>query len=122
MIRLERCTIEMPLRIEIVERLPVPLFADHVGLVAHKLLEAVELRGLYGVGVAETNTKEIDQLVEARVLCGRHLAQSVTGIVGQFESSSSTISSSVKGGTRLVRTPRALVGPRRSIAGRRRSL
>jgi hypothetical protein len=84
MIRLERCTIEMPLRIEIVERLPVPLFADHVGLVAHKLLEAVELRGLYGVGVAEPNTKEIDQLVEARVLCSRHLAQSVTGIVGQL--------------------------------------
>lgn len=80
MMRLERCTIEMPLRIEIVKRLPVPLFADHVGLVGHKLLEAVELRGLKGVGVAKTNAKQIDQLVEARVLCGRHLAQSVTGV------------------------------------------
>jgi hypothetical protein len=121
MIRLERCTIEMPLRVEIVESLPVPLVADHVGLIAHQLLEAVEFRGLNGVRVAETNTKEIEQLVETRVLCGRHLAQSVTGTLGQFESSSSTISSSVKGGIRLVRTC-ALFGPRRSIAGRRRSL
>ena len=47
----------MPLCLEFVERLLIPLVGDHVRVVGHQRLEAVKPRWIDGVGSAETNTK-----------------------------------------------------------------
>ena len=50
---LARGTVEMPLGLELVEGLLIPVVGNHIGAILHEFPEAVELGGIDGVGVTE---------------------------------------------------------------------
>jgi len=58
--------VKVSLRLELLERVPVPPIGDHVGSVGHQHFEAVKLRAVEGVRVMQPHPQQIEERVEAR--------------------------------------------------------
>jgi hypothetical protein len=50
----------MSLRLELLERIPVPPLSDEVRVVGHQLLEAVQLAEVERVSVSQPHTNQVD--------------------------------------------------------------
>jgi hypothetical protein len=58
--------VKVCLRLKLLQRLPIPLVGNVLSLIAHQLLEAVQLRLVQSIGVTETNSEQIDQVVKSK--------------------------------------------------------